>query len=181
MKIKNFKAQDNYATFVLEGDIKLANTLRRYLIGGVPTYAIDKVVFYQNTSSFFNEYIAHRLGMIPVKVKEPIEEGKVLLDVSGPKKVYSGDLIPENDSIEIPIKNIPIIELLEGQVLRLEGILKQGRGINHAKFQSGISSYDQVDEKTFNFFVETLYHYEPKELLDKAISQIKEDLKLLIP
>ncbi|NPA22231.1 MAG: DNA-directed RNA polymerase subunit D [Candidatus Micrarchaeota archaeon] len=181
MKIKDFKQEGNYATFVLEGDVKVANALRRYLIGGVPVYAIDKVIFYENESSFFNEYIAHRLGMIPIKVKKDVEDGRVMLDEKGPKKIYSGDLMPNSKDIEIPIKNIPIIELLEGQTLRLEGVLKKDRGLHHAKFQSGIASYRQLDDNTFEFFVETLYHFEPKELVEKAKAQIREDLKKMLP
>ena len=42
-----------------------ANALRRVMIAEIPTLAIETLEFAQNTSSLPDEYIAHRLGLIP--------------------------------------------------------------------------------------------------------------------
>lgn len=53
--------------FVLENcDISLANSLRRILLAEIETIAIHNVKVYENTSSLPDEYIAHRLGLIPL-------------------------------------------------------------------------------------------------------------------
>jgi len=64
LTIKEVKG--NYLEFQLENVSRhFANALRRAMIAEVPTLAIDNLRVYQNTSPLPDEYIAHRLGLIP--------------------------------------------------------------------------------------------------------------------
>ncbi|KAF8413518.1 hypothetical protein HHK36_001508 [Tetracentron sinense] len=49
-------------------DPSLANAFRRILIAEVPTMAIEKVLIANNMSVVQDEVLAHRLGLIPIKV-----------------------------------------------------------------------------------------------------------------
>ena len=48
-------------------DCSLANAFRRILLSEVATMAIEKVFVFNNTSLFQDEFLAHRLGLIPIK------------------------------------------------------------------------------------------------------------------
>jgi len=52
-------------------DVSIANALRRIMIAEVPTLAIDLVEFTENSTVLNDEYIAHRLGLIPIKYEDP--------------------------------------------------------------------------------------------------------------
>merc|ERR1719424_311925 len=58
---------DDYIKFTLtKTDASIANALRRAMMAEVPTMAIDKVDFLQNTTVLHDDFLAHRLGLIPL-------------------------------------------------------------------------------------------------------------------
>jgi|YelNatPaOPRAMG01_1025707.scaffolds.fasta_scaffold11241_8 DNA-directed RNA polymerase subunit D len=183
MKIELVKKTPERVEMVFE-DVPyyIANILRRYAIAKVPVYAIDSVIFYENNSSFFDEYIAHRIGMIPIKTpKGSPEQPNVgfYLDATGPKKVYSQELKSTDPEIVVAVENIPIVKLAEGQSIRLEGKLKKGIGRDHMKFQSGIASYEIKEDGKINFFCESLHHMDAMDVVKRAIDEIIDDLDSL--
>lgn len=138
-----------------------ANSLRRALIAEVPTLAIDEVIFTENTSAFWDEYIAHRLGLVPFRLSEELydalrecyekrgNECQVVFSLNEealerPKTVFSGHLrfegieglnLSGDFSVEPFSKNIPIVKLNKGQRVALTAIARMGIGKNHAKWQ----------------------------------------------
>jgi hypothetical protein len=67
-KVEVLSIAPHAISFILsETDTSMANALRRIMIAEVPTIAIDLVEYAENSSVLNDEYIAHRLGLIPIR------------------------------------------------------------------------------------------------------------------
>ena len=71
MKIEVFERIQNenidIVRFVLEGvNVELANAFRRIILTEVPSMAVVEVLFVENDGVLYDEFLAHRLGLIPL-------------------------------------------------------------------------------------------------------------------
>ncbi|MCK4319788.1 hypothetical protein KAW38_04430 [Candidatus Micrarchaeota archaeon] len=181
MQISNFKENGNVLSFsVKDLDVPLANAVRRYSMMHVPLFAIDNIVVYENTSSIFDEYLAHRIGLIPIKMpkKLPSKMPIFKFDMSGPGRIMSQDL-KSDSKMTVAVQDIPIFSLDEGQVVRVEGKLKLGIGRTHAKFQAGLVSYGIEDDGTLSFIAEGFHQISVKNMLIRGCDNLLSDISEL--
>jgi DNA-directed RNA polymerase subunit D len=152
MEIEFASLDDSLARFTLSGaSTAFANAFRRAMIGEVPTLAIEDVRIYDNTSALFDEMLAHRVGLIPLKTDLssystqdtcscggagcPGCTATYTLSVEGPRTVMSSDLIPQDPKAGPVYDNIPIVKLTKGQKLVIEARAVLNTGRAHAKWQ----------------------------------------------
>lgn len=158
MKIRILEEKDYKMIFVLENiSYSIANLLRRTLMNGVKTLAIEYIDVLENDSIIPDEILAHRLGLIPLKFPEKSLVSKnecscngkgcsnctveFKLKKEGPCTVYSSDLKCSDKSISPLYDNIIICRLKEGMKIELIAYARLGYGREHARWQASVASY----------------------------------------
>lgn len=161
MEVKILEKNGEKIKFLAEGITSaLAGELRRIMMMEMPSLAIEWVDFLKNDSVLWDEIVANRLGLIPLKyntkfynLKDECKCGgkgcthcQVTLSLrkKGPCMVYSGDLVPSDKKVKPVYDKIPIVELTEGQELKFEAIAQLGFGKEHAKWQASVVGYRNI-------------------------------------
>ena len=156
MKIQVLEKNEIDLRLLIEGtNAAFMNALRRIVISEVPTMAIDEVVIIENSSPLQDEFLSHRIGLVPLKtdldtynLPENCEcksefgcnlcRVSLVLEAEAEDRrmtVYSGDLKSENPAA-VPVSNrIPIVKLAPEQRIRLEAYARLGKGKDHARWQ----------------------------------------------
>jgi DNA-directed RNA polymerase subunit D len=125
-------------------DESLANAIRRYVYH-IPVVAVDEVEISRNDSPLYDETIAHRVGLIPLKQTK--KEGTMKLKSNKEGFVYSGEF--EGDA-KVIYGKIPITLLNKGQEIEMVAKTRAGTGSEHSKFVPGLFVYRNVFEITLD-------------------------------
>jgi len=147
------------AFLIRDSSPMFVNTLRRIMVAEVPTMAIEDVEFRKNSSILYDEMVAHRLGLIPLKtdlktynmISECKCNGegcakctlKLTLKVTAKSdQVVTAEEIKSNDPKVVPVfPEMPIVYLLKGQQLEFEATAVLGRGKSHMKWSPALVYY----------------------------------------
>jgi DNA-directed RNA polymerase subunit D len=178
--------------------LQYANALRRICLNGVPIFAIDTVDIIENSSVLPDEGLAHRLGLIPIKTdlsrfNEPSkcecqsETGcsncRVMLvldsgDSDETRTVLSNELSSEDDSVKPTSDKISIVQLTQGQRIKVECYARLGRGTEHAKWNSAnISTLTDTDKKDESVLtVESTGALSPEQIILAGVDEVSNKL-----
>jgi len=171
----------------------IVNSIRRTILDDVPTLAIDEVEIIKNDSGMFDEIIAQRLGLIPLKT--PLDtynfkseckcggigcslcEVKLSLKKEEPGYVYASDL-KSNDPEVFPVyEKMPLVKLFGNQVLELNCIATLGRGRVHAKWAPAHSYLSDSKNNEILLHIEGFGQLNDIDIYNKAIDILKDTLK----
>ncbi|MBI4438474.1 DNA-directed RNA polymerase subunit D [Candidatus Woesearchaeota archaeon] len=144
-----FAARDTTGAFV--------NALRRTVANEVPVMAVEDVEVRKNSSVLYDEVIAHRLGLVPLKTDLesytlPEEckcggagcarcQAKLTLVADDAGIVYSEMMKPKDPKVKPVFSGMPIVKLLKGQKLEVEVTAVLGKGKAHVKWKPGLLYY----------------------------------------
>lgn len=151
----------------------LLNAIRRTLLSNVETNAFNDIKIYKNTSVLHDEFISHRIGLIPLP--STIEKINISIDITNQSEnilnIYTSDF-ESNYSDLLP--NILIIKLKKGDQLKLDASLSLNSGKKNAKYQPVSAIY-------FKILQEVKMNHKIKGMTEKSMlnfTNLSKNIKL---
>jgi DNA-directed RNA polymerase alpha subunit len=187
MRVKILVDNADYLEFSVDNmDTTMANSLRRIMIADIPTWAIEKVQIYKNTTVLPDEFISHRLGLIPLTSSPDIVIDTDSIEFSFNMKAkedtieeWTSDLLEPNSIITPAIDGIPIVKACKGQELNFNAIAVKGTGADHSKWSpvTTTTHFKVIGKNKILFKVYTVGSMDPKEIVKSSINILIEKLK----
>jgi DNA-directed RNA polymerase subunit D len=157
MNLEVLEQTDYKLKFIIEGiSVEMVNALRHIILTEIPVMAIDEVIILKNDSPLYDEVVAHRLGLIPLKTNlknynlpRDCECGGYgcslcqvsltceITNTSNKSLVISSGDLKSNDPDVIPVHpEIPILKIDKNAKVIIEAYAILGTGKDHAKFSA---------------------------------------------
>jgi len=194
--------------FQLENiDLSIANAIRRIMITETATMAIDWIKLDSNSTVLCDEFIAHRLGLIPLISDDVVENIRFPRDCNckencidcsieftinvtckedQTQRITSSDLKSSDPRIKPAFDDITIVKIRKGQELKIHAFAKKGTAKDNAKWNPTtgiIFKYDSNDSDEiptkFYFEVESSGSLKPENILLTGITQVKKKMNEL--
>ena len=152
----------------MDANESIANAIRRS-VAEIPVLAIDEVEIFKNDSALYDEVLAHRLGLIPLKTEKGMSaKTKIELKLSktGPCTVYASDL---KGNADVVFDKIPLTILGKEHKAELVATATLGKGIDHAKYICGLAYYRHLYEVSASKEID--------EIIEKSKNETKPEKK----
>lgn len=170
--IRDISTTDKACRFVvIKGTSGLANAIRRALMNDVVNLAPKSIHILKNTTCQTDEYIAHRVGLIPFHKKASVdaEELSMSLSVKG-ETAYSDHLVDSEHCRVAPCHRIPIIKMSAEQELKFTVAFETGSGSVHSRFSHiGPVAFKIVDDSDVEIRFETFGKENASEYAHRAL------------
>ncbi len=193
-KIDSSKDNLNVKFEITGVDDAFINTLRRTVIEEVPTLAVEDIDIKDNSSALFDEMLALRLGLIPIKtdigsyqlpttqaeITERSAKCTLQLSLKANKKgmVYAKAVQSKDPKCTFAYEDMPIVKLIAKQKVDCTLWAVMGQGKEHIKWSPGLIWYNQnakITIKDNKELLEQFKHKFPELIFDKS-GKISEKL-----
>ena len=187
--------------------ISLLNSFRRILLSEIPTYTIDTILVEINNTCYNDEFLAHRLALIPFYFEEhfpirsfcpqfncinccPRVELQRRNDTNEILPLYSSDfeIVPHTHCTFYPVvypefpKGIMIGKLKPKTEIHLQCKLRKGLGKVHSKWSSVSTIFiKKVDSNSYDLHIESNGSHATKTLVEKTFDIWSTKINELIP
>ena len=159
MKIDKLAEDKNNGKVMLRiaTDEVFANTIRRLILEEVPTMAVEDVELKDNSSALYDEMVAHRLGLTPIKTDfksynlpekckcegSGCAQCQLQLTLKANKKgyVFAEEAVSADPKCTFVYPRMPIVKLLSKQKVDLTMTAVLGKGKDHIKWAPGWAYY----------------------------------------
>ena len=141
--------EKNSLKFSEKVNLSLANAIRRS-VNDIKVLAIDECDIYKNDGAFYDEILAHRLGLIPLKNKK-LKDGEFIEYKFKAKGIDGGhEILSQELGEDVIYKDIPLVYLDKDQKIEIVARARQGTAKEHAKFSPGLVFYKKMPKITIS-------------------------------
>ncbi|HLC20427.1 MAG TPA: DNA-directed RNA polymerase subunit D [Candidatus Nanoarchaeia archaeon] len=186
LEVVDSNKKENMLLIRLEGVTpSFVNLIRRFAMDEVPTLAIENVDVHDNSSALYDEMIALRLGLNPIKtdlssytLKSKCScnsvgcakcELKITLKAAKKGLVLASEAQSADPKCTFVFDDMPVVKLSAKQKLEIEATATLGQGREHVKWSPCLAYYK--NEPAISTTAVKLDH-EQKARLQKACSNI---------
>lgn len=151
--------------------VGVCNSVRRALLANVKGWAAKDVVIVTNTSCVTDEYLAHRIGLLPVR---RIGNGTTMrISRHGPTTVLAADLV--GPAFEAVHPSIELVRLASGQAIDCTIQYDFDCGATHSRYApvAAVGMQSHADGQVIRFDM-TDEQDCSRRLLDQAFAHLDE-------
>lgn len=157
-------------TFLIHGHVGMCNALRRTLLSDIITEAPGSIDMIRNVTCHTDEFIAHRIGLIPFR---RVGNGnEMTLKAKGPCTVTAAQFV--GPAFEPIHDNTEIVKLATNHELDLKVTFDAKKASEHARyspcFAVGMKPCSDQDVHLLSFGSND--HRSPSKLLDEAFEHL---------
>ena len=157
--------------YYLTNHCGFVNAVRRTIIADLPRWAPDSVEFIKNTSCQTDEYIAHRIGLIPFK--KCGNGSEMCVSVKG-RTVMASDF--KGSGFE-PVYEIEVMEIEDDQELEFKVFYKCKPGSVHARYKmcAGVGM-QELKNNMYKLSFETIDAKKPDDVMLEALDVLENKI-----
>lgn len=171
--LRDIRVNGNEFTCRFHANIEFVNSVRRSIISDTMSYAPSKVDIEVNTTCQTNEYIAHRIGMIPFCQKNLNKDVILTLHVRD-RDATTSDFVGPTTACE----TVDIMRIIPGQELKLRVHFEQNCGATHSRWcPIAACSHFLNDDNTVQFKFEVINDMCPLHIMKDAFLNLHTKLR----